>query len=97
MISVGEEIANRDLILNEIEKEIKNQRSLIFNQLKDIEQKRRSNQYLNTIYQDYLDCLEKAKSQNELQLLMNPVWHVHKSKVPNEKILETKKFIPLDS
>ena len=36
---------------------------------------------------DYLDFLEKAKSQNELQLLMNPVWHVHNSKVPNEKMI----------
>ena len=36
---------------------------------------------------DYLDCLEKAKSQNELQLLMNPAWHVHNSKVPNEKMI----------
>ena len=26
---------------------------------------------------DYLDCIEKSKKQNELQLLMNPVWHVH--------------------
>ncbi len=36
---------------------------------------------------DYLDFLEKTKTQNELQLLMNPVWHVHNSKVPNEKII----------
>ena len=33
---------------------------------------------------DYLDFLEKAKTQNELQLLLNPVWHVHNSKVPEE-------------
>ena len=31
------------------------------------------------------DFLEKAKSQNELQLLMNPVWHVHNSVLPKEK------------
>ena len=36
---------------------------------------------------DYLDFLEKAKTQNELQLLMNPVWHVHNGKVPKEKII----------
>ena len=36
---------------------------------------------------DYLDFVEKAKTQNELQLLMNPVWHVHNSKVPNEKMI----------
>ena len=33
---------------------------------------------------DYLDLIEKAKSQNELQLLMNPVWHVHNSNLPKE-------------
>ncbi len=36
---------------------------------------------------DYLDFIEKSKTQNELQLLMNPVWHVHNSKVPNEKTI----------
>ena len=36
---------------------------------------------------DYLDFLEKAKTQNELQLLMNPVWHVHNSKLPKEKVI----------
>ncbi len=36
---------------------------------------------------DYLDFVEKAKTQNELQLLMNPVWHVHNSKTPKEKII----------
>ena len=34
---------------------------------------------------DYLDFIDKAKTQNELQLLMNPVWHVHNSNVPKEK------------
>jgi len=36
---------------------------------------------------DYLDLIEKAKTQNELQLLMNPVWHVHNSKIPKENII----------
>ena len=36
---------------------------------------------------DYLDFVEKAKTQSELQLLMNPVWHVHNSKTPKEKII----------
>ena len=31
---------------------------------------------------DYLDFLEKSKTQNEDQLLMNPLWHVHNSKLP---------------
>ncbi len=36
---------------------------------------------------EYLDCIDKAKTQNELQLLMNPVWHVHNSKVPKENMI----------
>jgi len=36
---------------------------------------------------EYLDCIEKVKTQNELQLLMNPAWHVHNSKVPKEKMI----------
>ena len=36
---------------------------------------------------EYLDFIEKAKTQSELQLLMNPVWHVHNSKVPKEKMI----------
>ena len=28
--------------------------------------------------------MEKAKSQNDLQLLMNPVWHVHNGLIPKE-------------
>ena len=33
---------------------------------------------------EYLDFIEKAKNQNELQLLMNPVWHVHNGVIPQE-------------
>ena len=36
---------------------------------------------------EYLDFMEKAKKQNELQLLMNPVWHVHNGNIPNEEII----------
>ena len=36
---------------------------------------------------EYLDFVEKAKTQNELQLLMNPVWHVHNSEVPRENMI----------
>jgi len=36
---------------------------------------------------EYLDLIDKAKTQNELQLLMNPVWHVHNSKVPTEDMV----------
>ena len=31
---------------------------------------------------EYLENLEKGKNQNELQLLMNPAWHVHDSNMP---------------
>ena len=33
---------------------------------------------------EYLDFIEKAKKQDELQILMNPVWHVHNGKIPAE-------------
>ena len=36
---------------------------------------------------EYLDFINKSKSQNELQLLMNPVWHVHNSKIPKEDMI----------
>ena len=38
---------------------------------------------------EYLDFIEKGKKQNELQLLMNPVWHVHNGKIPKEEIIMT--------
>jgi len=36
---------------------------------------------------EYLDLVEKAKTQNELQLLMNPVWHVHNGEIPKENMI----------
>ena len=36
---------------------------------------------------EYLDCIEKGKTQNELQLLLNPVWHVHNGRIPKEDII----------
>ena len=36
---------------------------------------------------EYLELLEKTKNQDELQLLMNPVWHVHNSNVPKEQMI----------
>ena len=36
---------------------------------------------------EYLDFIEKAKTQNELQLLMNPLWHVHSGEIPKEEII----------
>jgi len=38
---------------------------------------------------EYLDFIEKAKNQKELQLLMNPVWHVHNGKIPKEEMVMT--------
>ena len=36
---------------------------------------------------EYLEFIEKGKTQNELEKLMNPVWHVHNGKIPKEKII----------
>jgi len=33
---------------------------------------------------EYLDFIEKGKIQNELQILLNPVWHVHNGDMPKE-------------
>ena len=38
---------------------------------------------------DYLDSIEKSNKQNELQLLMNPAWHVHNGEVPKEDMIMT--------
>ena len=38
---------------------------------------------------EYLDFIEKAKKQDELQLLMNPVWHVHNGNIPTENSIMT--------
>ena len=36
---------------------------------------------------EYLEFIQKSKTQNELQLLMNPVWHVHNGEMPKEEIV----------
>jgi lysyl-tRNA synthetase class 1 len=38
---------------------------------------------------EYLDFIEKGKTQNQLQLLLNPVWHVHNGEMPKEEIIMT--------
>ena len=38
---------------------------------------------------EYLEFIEKSKKQSELQLLMNPVWHVHNGDIPKEEIIMT--------
>ena len=38
---------------------------------------------------EYLDLIDKSKKQNEKQLILNPVWHVHNGKVPKEEMIMT--------
>jgi len=38
---------------------------------------------------EYLDFIEKGKIQNELQILLNPVWHVHEGIFPKEDTIMT--------
>ncbi len=38
---------------------------------------------------EYLDFIEKGRNQNELQILLNPVWHVHNGMIPKENIIMT--------
>ena len=45
------------------------------------------NEIVSRAVDEYMDLIEKAKIQNELQLIMNPVWHVHNSKIPKENMI----------
>ncbi len=36
---------------------------------------------------EYLEFIEKGQSQNELQLLLNPAWHIHNGNMPKEKFI----------
>ena len=47
------------------------------------------NEIVRKTVDEYLDLIEKGKTQNELQLLMNPVWHVHNGEIPKEEIIMT--------
>ena len=38
---------------------------------------------------EYLDFIERGKNQNELQMLLNPVWHVHNGIIPKENSIMT--------
>ena len=38
---------------------------------------------------EYLDLIEKSINQSELQILLNPVWHVHNGVIPKEKMIMT--------
>ncbi len=36
---------------------------------------------------EYLDFMDKSKNQNEKELILNPLWHVHNAKIPKEEII----------
>ena len=36
---------------------------------------------------DYIEFIQKAEKQSEIELLLNPVWHVHNGKIPKEKVI----------
>ena len=36
---------------------------------------------------EYLDFIDKGKNQTELQMLLNPVWHVHSGIIPKENMI----------
>ena len=38
---------------------------------------------------EYLEFVEKGKKQNELEILLNPVWHVHDGIMPKENTIMT--------
>ena len=38
---------------------------------------------------EYLDLIDKSKNQDEKQLILNPVWHVHNGKPPKEEMIMT--------
>ena len=45
------------------------------------------NQIVPKAVDEYLEFIEKAKKQDEFQLIMNPVWHVHNGNVPKENMI----------
>lgn len=36
---------------------------------------------------EYLEFIEKSQNQNQLQLLLNPTWHIHDGSIPKEKFI----------
>ena len=36
---------------------------------------------------EYFVFIEKSKKQDQSQLLLNPVWHVHNGNIPKEEII----------
>ena len=38
---------------------------------------------------EYLDFIDKSKNQDDKQLILNPVWHVHNGNIPKENMIMT--------
>ena len=52
--------------------------------------KRAKKLYKEIVYKsvdEYFSFMDKSKTQNELQLLLNPLWHIHNGKIPTEEII----------
>ena len=45
------------------------------------------NEIVSKTVDDYFNFIEKSKKQDQSQLLLNPVWHVHNGNVPKEEII----------
>ncbi len=45
------------------------------------------NEIVSKTVDDYLNFMDKSKSQNEEQLLLNPIWHVHNGEIPKENVI----------
>ena len=45
------------------------------------------NEIVSKTVDDYFSFIEKSKKQDQSQLLLNPVWHVHNGNVPKEEII----------
>ena len=45
------------------------------------------NEVVSKTVDDYFNFIEKSKKQDQSQLLLNPVWHVHNGNVPKENII----------
>ena len=45
------------------------------------------NEIVSKTVDEYFSFIEKSKKQNQSQLLLNPVWHVHNGNIPKEEII----------
>ena len=45
------------------------------------------NEIVSKTVDEYFNFIEKSKSQDQSQLLLNPVWHVHNSEIPKEDLI----------